>query len=295
MKNSVFGSYHPVVNFIYFTFILVFSMVFMNPVCLLSSLFCSFVFYRLIYPEIPLKKTLGLIFSAVFFLSVTNSLFSHNGVTILFYLPSGNPLTLESLLYGFFSGVMLSAVILWFMCLSKVISSEKIIWLFSRFSPSVSLLITMILSFIPKFTGHYKNIRDAELISPGEGKNIKDKIKIAYSCFVSTVSFCLENAIETSDSMKSRGYGSGKRTFYSNYRFRDRDKICLLFIITASFFILCGAFSGQFYFRFYPDIQIKSHEPITVTLYISYFLSGLMPIYLEVKERAKWKHSESKT
>lgn len=294
MKKTVFGSYHPAVNFLYFTFILISSMVFMNPVCLLSSLFCSFVFYRLIYPEIPLKKTLGLIFSAVFFLSVTNSLFSHNGVTILFYLPWGNPLTLESLLYGFFSGVMLSAVILWFMCLSKVISSEKIIWLFSRFSPSISLLLTTILSFIPKFTEHYKSIRDVEMISSREGKGIKNKMKITALCFVSTVSFCLENAIETSDSMKSRGYGSGKRTFYSSYRFRDKDKICLLFMIIFSFFILCGAFSGQFYFRFYPDIQMKPPEPITVTLYISYFLSGLMPTYLEVKERAKWKHLKSK-
>ncbi len=46
-----------------------------------------------------------------------NLAFNHEGATILAYLPSGNPLTLESIAYGFAAAAMLAAVVLWFFLL----------------------------------------------------------------------------------------------------------------------------------------------------------------------------------
>lgn len=38
---------------------------------------------------------------------VMNPLFSHAGATMLFYMRNGNPVTLESIVYGLASGLML--------------------------------------------------------------------------------------------------------------------------------------------------------------------------------------------
>ena len=51
----------------------------------------------------------------------------------------------------------------------------------------------------------------------------------------------LENAIETADSMKSRGYGLPGRTAFSIFRFDRRDKLALPVLLGCVFYILLGA------------------------------------------------------
>lgn len=72
-----------------------------------------------------------------------NLAFNHQGATILAYLPSGNPLTLESIAYGFAAAAMLAAVVLWFSCWNTVMTSDKLMHLFGRVVPALSLLLSM--------------------------------------------------------------------------------------------------------------------------------------------------------
>ena len=113
MRDS-FSSYHPLVNFLFFTEVLGFSMFLLHPLCLVISLFCA-LGYDLYLNG---KKALGLCLKGILpmmvFTALLNPLFNHEGVTILTYLPSGNPLTLESILYGFAAAAMLATVVLWF-------------------------------------------------------------------------------------------------------------------------------------------------------------------------------------
>lgn len=51
------------------------------------------------------------------------------------------------------------------------------------------------------------------------------KVRYALNMVSILVTWALENAIETADSMKSRGYGLKGRTAFSIYRFNRRDKI----------------------------------------------------------------------
>ena len=41
-----------------------------------------------------------------------NPAFNHEGITILTYFPTGNPLTLESILYGLSAGCMLGTILM---------------------------------------------------------------------------------------------------------------------------------------------------------------------------------------
>lgn len=80
------------------------------------------------------------------------------GVTPLFYLSNGNAVTKEALTFGFYASVMFSAVILWFECFNVVMTSDKLLCLFGRLSPSVSLLLSMALRFVPKFGRKIRSI-----------------------------------------------------------------------------------------------------------------------------------------
>ncbi len=153
MKNKdTFSSYHPIVNLLYFCFVIGFSMFLMHPVCLVASLFCA-VYYHIYLNG---RKSAGLLIKfalpILLLTAIVNPAFNHRGTIILCYLPTGNPLTLESILYGIAAGVMLVSVLLWFSSYTAVMRSDKFVYLFGKMIPALSLMISMVLRFVPKFT-----------------------------------------------------------------------------------------------------------------------------------------------
>ena len=81
---------------------------------------------------------------------------------MLTYLPSGNPLTLESILYGVAAAVMLASVVLWFSSYNEVMTSDKFVYLFGRMIPALSLVLSMALRFIPKFKSQMEVVSEAQ-------------------------------------------------------------------------------------------------------------------------------------
>ncbi|MBQ4316925.1 MAG: energy-coupling factor transporter transmembrane protein EcfT, partial [Clostridia bacterium] len=73
------------------------------------------------------------------------------GATIVLYFANGNPLTLESILYGLSAGVLLVTLLLWFASFNRIMTSDKFIYLFGRIIPALSLVLSMSLRFVPKF------------------------------------------------------------------------------------------------------------------------------------------------
>ena len=88
-----------------------------------------------------------------------NPLFNHEGATILGYWPSGNPLTLESVLYGGGTALMLLAALGWFSCLNRVMTADKWMCLVGRALPTLSLLLSMTLRLVPRFRARLEEIR----------------------------------------------------------------------------------------------------------------------------------------
>lgn len=86
--------------------------------------------------EIP--GNIGFYVPLFLMVAVTNPLFSHNGVTPLFFL-NGNPVTLEAFIYGIAIAVMVIAIIMWCKCCSEVMTSDKLLYLFGRVIPKLSL------------------------------------------------------------------------------------------------------------------------------------------------------------
>ncbi len=99
--------------------------------------------------------------------ALINPAFSHSGKTILSYLPNGNPLTLESIIYGIAAAVMLISVIIWFSCYNEVMTSDKFVYLFGRIIPALSLVLSMTLRFVPKFKAQIRCLKRTEMRRQG--------------------------------------------------------------------------------------------------------------------------------
>ena len=320
-----FSRYHPVVNLIFYLLVLGTTMFQMSVGLVFISLFSAVVYYFM------LKKTEGLKYCAVvvgiiIVSAIINPLFSHKGGTLLFYLFTGNPVTLESIIYGLISAIIIGAMLLWFSTFNQVMGVERILGAIGKVLPNVSLLITMIMRFIPQYTRHQRKVsmvnkvnkrnygekinllnrektekenviearkkqkkkNDIEARTKQKKKNgidkIIDSIKEGSRTFSITTTWALENSIYTADSMKARGFGTGRRTNYSNYKFQKRDYLLMGWLVILWLVVVFSLEREKVYTYYYPFIQVKNN----VVVYLIYGLLCLTPVLINVKEEIRW-------
>ena len=291
MRNKdAFSGYHPTINFLYYALVLLFSMCLMHPVYLAISLTGALAY------DIYLKGRKAVRFAVMGLLpmaavaALVNPAFNHEGATILTYLPSGNPLTLESILYGLAAGTMLCAVVLWFVCFNRVITSDKFVYLFGRVIPALSLVLSMTLRFVPLFRRQLETVRQAQFCIGRDAStgSAWQRARKAVTIFSIMVTWALENAIETADSMKSRGYGLRGRTAFSIYRMEDRDKYALGWLGFCGMYLLCGSLAGGLKWWYFPMLQGAMAQPFSISFYLAYLALCLTPVVLNVREDRVW-------
>ncbi len=296
MKNrDAFSGCHPLVNFLYFGLVIGFSMFFMHPVCLFISLFCGLWYHIQLNGGKSMGFLLRFALPMLLATAIINPVFNHQGTVILCYLPTGNPLTLESILYGVAAAVMLAAVLFWFRCYTAVMTSDKFVYLFGRIIPALSLVLSMTLRFVPKFKAQFENVKQAQ---SGIGRDMESgsllkRLRYAVTCFSIMVTWSLENAIETADSMKSRGYGQKGRTAFSIYTFTERDRYLLLWLGLCGFPLLCGSMTGGLFWRYFPSVRGVLLEPTALGLQLVYFCMCMTPMVLNGREERKWNSLQS--
>lgn len=286
-----FAKFHPVVNFTYFSFVIVYSMIFLHPVCLAISLTSAFIYSLLMKGRKAMKFGLVYMLPMMIMSALINPAFNHEGATILTYLSSGNPLTLESITFGIAAAVMLVSVMLWFSCYNAVMTSDKFIYLFGKVIPAMSLILSMVLRFVPRFKAELANISYAQKCIGRDVSNgsVFQRMRHAIRILSIMVTWALENAIETADSMKCRGYGLPNRTAFSIYRFDSRDKKALTVILICALCVFVGAVFGNAGFRYYPTMKSFGNIWIRLVVFVAYFALCALPIFIELYEEAKWK------
>ncbi|WP_461039564.1 energy-coupling factor transporter transmembrane component T [Tepidimicrobium xylanilyticum] len=291
-----FSNFHPIINFMYFCVVICFSMFFMHPILQVIAFAGAFIYSVMLKGKKGLKFNILYMLPMLIFMTLLNPAFNHEGVTILFYLKNGNPITLESIIYGVATALMFVTVLLWFSCYNAVMTSDKFIYIFGRIIPTLSLIISMVLRFVPRYIAQIKEISYAQKcigrdFSQG---NIIKRAKNGMKILSIMTTWALENAIETANSMKSRGYGLLGRTSFSIFRFDNRDKIVLVILICLTAIILAGALMGQNTIRFFPSIKFADISLFSIFLYISYLILCMLPVIINIVEEMKWKRIESK-
>ncbi|MGN0460737.1 MAG: energy-coupling factor transporter transmembrane component T [Ruminococcus sp.] len=293
-KLKSFSSLHPLVLMVYFLTILVVSMFSTNPVLLSLSLVGGMMFFGMMNSAKSFLSDLAFYIPMFFLIAIINPLFSHNGVTPLFFM-NGNPVTLEAILYGGNIALMLLAVVYWCKCYSEIMTTDKFLFLFGKVIPKLALVLSMALRFIPLFREKHREFRMVQSASGlYDQKGFVNKILCELKVFSALVTWSLENSVDTASSMKARGYGLKGRTHFSMYKFRKRDGLMLTINLLLFFVVALGMAGGFVDFSFYPSVTEIKWGAVQIMVYISMGIMSLLPFITEMWEVIVWKYSMSR-
>ena len=164
------------------------------------------------------------------------------------------------------------------------------IYLFGRFAPYLSLVISMTLKFFPEFGARIRQVYQAQKCAGFivEGRYFK-RIRTGMRVISSATTWALERAVITGDSMRSRGYGIGRRTAFSLFRFHRRDAVCLAGILTLAGMTLAGFLSGQMAMRYYPYVTVAAWNIRSKVAFGSYLVLAVWPTGMHIAEVLMWK------
>lgn len=290
---NTFSSYHPVSLLIYFLCVVSIGMFVGNPV--LAALFlagslCLYAFQG----EKSFWKDIRFYILTFLLIALVNPLFSHNGRTVLFFL-NGKPVTYEALAYGAVIAAVIVSTLCWFKSYGIIMTSDKLLYLFGHSVPKLSVVLSSALRYIPLFRRQTRKIRESQtalgLYSKG---NFIDNAKGTARVFSIMVTWSLENAIDTADSMKAKGYGLRGRTQFSNYRFRSGDVILTVASVLLLAVTLYGIARGYADFAFYLKLGSVSCTKQSIIMYAAYGLLAFVPCFSELKESLQWNYCKSK-
>ncbi len=291
---SHLSSLHPAALALYFVSVLAVTMFSSNPVFSAFALLSGIVCLLQQKKALPTAKEVGYCLLLFVLISVTNPLFSHRGVTVLFFM-NGNPVTLESLLYGLYLAGTMLAVLAWFQCVNLVMTTDQHLFLWGRISPKLALLLSFALRFVPLLRSQGVRIRAAQrTMGLYASDAFADKLKGTARVYSALITWSLEFAVDMGASMKARGYGLKPRSRYALYSFRKRDAFMMVLIAVLDSVILWSLSTGRLNFAFYPAISYGRIDFCTVLAAMSFFLLCLLPIVVETKEGFMWRYYRSK-
>lgn len=293
--NSEFSRLHPLTILIFFVILLSAGAFTVQPVFIALSLSGAFCFAIKLGGITLLKKAPLLLFPLLVSVLI-NVLFNHRGVTVLARFPSGNTLTLEAFVYGLLAGCMLCGAIIWFYCFGKIFTADKLMCITGKLFPSLTMIISMTVRSIPLFVKRFRKISDAQtqLGFGYSNGNIFKRLKNLARIFSILINNSLESSVETSDSMRSRGYGIAGRTSFNMFRFTLRDLVFIIFFLVIGGFVIFGEINSWNAFTCYPRFHFAESTFLSVIQLSAFGLLSFVPFIYELSEDHKWRSLVSK-
>jgi energy-coupling factor transport system permease protein len=280
-------SFNPWAQFLYFALTTGVAMFTSDLLLIIISLSGGFLWGITVFGRGKRKFHL---FALILFASLTiiNPILSHKGETVLFVV-NNTLITKESLVFGARNGLLAAALVYFFGIFSRLMTSDKILYLFGGISPRLALIISISLRHVPLLSDRAKSATAAQkTLGKYSETDIFSRIKSRLLVFDSVATWGLENGVITADSMAARGYGLGKRSNFSLFKFRTSDFIFMVFTIIL-FALSLFATTGDG-FEYYPLFTHGVMTGYRYVGYISYGILALTPIILEGKETLKWKY-----
>ena len=295
MTVDAFSKRHPIVNFLFFLGAIGFGMVIQHPAYLVAGFISGTTYYLLLNGKKAMKMLLALL-PLFLFMTAINPLFNVYGKTLLFRV-FGRPYTLEALLYGAAIAAVLVVMLIWFGCYNVVLTSDKFTSLFGNLIPALSLLLVMVLRLIPnlmrkaaQLTGARKSIGKGIV----ENATNQEKVRAGMIILSALADWALEGGVVTGDSMRSRGYGSAKRTSFMIYRMTGIDGALLVLQCLLAAAVLMTILSGGTTATYTPDYYIAPVSGIHILGLVAYCAYLSIPTVLHIKEAIQWHITRSK-
>ena len=278
-----FEACHPAVNLIYFAAVMFGMLSFQHPVFLAISFLCAFVYSLKRNREKALLFNLCLLPCIVAF-ALYYSSYHHFGMTVLWQNHIGNNMTLESFVYGNVLGLQVAGTMIWMSCVYSVFSSDKVVYLFGKVSPRLSLFLAILLRMVPRIKAEAKRIHTAR---KGLGKgidqgNLWQRIKNGIRIFSMLISWTIGSLATMSDSMRSRGSSLRGRTAFSIYRFDNRDRLFVIGLFLCLTLTAMAMLQGLTDMVYDPLILWESIAATNWIFCAGYAILCLMPLGLEL-------------
>ena len=287
-----FDSYHPVINLIYFVWVIVCTILFRHPFFVAVSYICSFIYSA----ELLGKRALilNVILTALTVpWALWYSFYTHFGETVLRKNFIGNSITLEALVYGFVIGFIAISVIMWMECVHEIMTADKWIYLLGRISPRCSLFLSIALRMVPRIRNRYRKVDDAQC-SLGRGVRQGRFFRKIINWFREAsmvLTWFTEDLVSVADSMRSRGYTLKGRTAFSIYRFDGRDRAFVLVMFFTISSCISAHLLDQTVILYDPRIIFNPMTFASYVFYAIYMLSCLLPMIVELMGAAAFRRS----
>lgn len=285
-----FDSYHPMINLIYFTAAIFCAICFNHPIFLGISFVCAFLYsVKLNGWKTIILNVMLIILAAAY--TMWYSYYHHFGVTNLRSNFIGNQITLESVVYGFVRGMTVATVVIWFCCIFRLITADKVVYLFGKISPRLSLFLSILLRTVPRVKTRARRI---EISREGIGRGVFQgniwKRFLNLCSFISIlITWTLEDFVESSNSMKSRGYSLKGRTAFSIYRFDNRDRGLVIVFFWCLSFVMMAVLLNQTTIYYDPMIIMNRITAMSFVFYGAYAVFLLLPMGLQIVGEYRFK------
>ncbi len=286
---------HPAVNLIYFATVIFGTLTFRHPAFLLISFLCAFIY------SVKRNGSKAVIFNSTLLsligvFALYYSSYTHFGITVLKQNFIGNNITLESLIFGIVLGLIVAGVMIWFSCVYSVFSSDKVVYLFGRLSPKLSLFLSILLRMVPRIKKEAKKINMAQR---GIGKGIKQgsiftRLRNCIRIFSILITWTIDSLTSASESMQSRGSTLRGRKAFSIYRFDNRDRAYVIGMFSCITLTFMGVMLRQTDIIYNPRIIMTPITPMSYLFYTGYAVLCLMPFCLELWTEYRFSKARKK-
>lgn len=255
-------NFHPITRVMAFSSIIVTPLLISHPVLIVIYFVSAISIYK---DHISKQSIFGYLF-LILIITITNPIFVLRGTTILFNL-FNRAYTLEALYYGFIFSLMIVGTVIWFQIINQFITSEHIIYLFSKPFANIAVLVAMTINLIPRIKQRYQEITELGVES---NKFIQ---------LMTLFTWTFENSVDKVDSMSARGY-SNRRTNFHLFKFKQYDGLLVILIIFIMLFQVYFYINHYSYY-FYPIIKQVEFDLFHIIAYTFYLVSTLIPLFMK--------------
>lgn len=283
---------HPFVNLLYYSCVGVLVMFFLHPIFLLTAIFLLMIL-NILHGNIERMKKSSLYFFLMgAIIILLNPIFVRRGATILFYFRH-NPVTLEAVIYGLVMALLLISILFLFLSFNHVIHGRKFMYLFGKVWPQLALLVMLTIRFVPLFLRRWREIYDVQKVKHYSMSNgpIKARAKTGMLYMQKLLTWSLEEALQSAESMKARGFGQKRRAVYQAYTMTGRDWGVTFALLSLTILGIVGAKQKHGVLAIYPELGSFAFTMSDLFFYMLFFIIVSFPLILEGAEQIRWRLS----
>ncbi len=281
-KGLFLQSFHPAAVLVYLFVLLVLSLLYDNPLYLLSLLL---LLALLIKGVDGMEAWEGFLKAGVFLMlmvMVINPLVIRAGSTIIWHGPvlpflGRLDISMEAIYFGAVSGLRLLVIMSIFCLYNLMVNPDNVLNLFSKAAGKSVLMIALATRMFPTMVRDLKRIREVlqfRGVDFDEG-NLWQRAKKYSGLYNVMLLSSLEDSMEIAESMQARAYGSGRRSVYSRSLLRPRDYLSAGGSLLALLAAIWGLQYGCGQYAFYPaaDVLIKGRSTLVALAAVLFYLS----------------------